>query len=245
MRTSVCVLQRFFHRLSASQADASGCFPRGLHGMARFCCAVLLCVLAFFPCAAQSSDGEPPSGRDLEAQYLIQTPDNAQDSAAEQDQPSSVWLFVRMVLVLALVVGCIYLVVFFMKKSMRSASSSDPYLKVVASLSLSPGKSLCVVTLNSAAYLVGVTDSSVNLVAEVQDKELIDAMNLNADRNSAPSKPRDFASVLRLFNPQKKGSQPSANPFSGSTVETLRTLQKQRERLNSLEEDDSGGGEGT
>ena len=56
---------------------------------------------------------------------------------------SSVWLFIRMILVLGVVVVCIYFVMNFMKKSVTGDSDSgDVYLRKVAQITLSPGKTV-------------------------------------------------------------------------------------------------------
>ncbi len=243
MKTSVCVSRKSFHRLNESRADVYRQMLLGLHGTTKFLCAVFLCILVLFPCFPQSTEDtrsmENP-GKEQESQLLITPPASLVENPEIEDQPSSVWLFVRMVLVLVVVVACIYFVVFFIKKSTKISNSSDPYLKVVASITLSPGKFIYVVTLNSVAYIIGVTDNAVNLIGQLDDKELIDAMNLNADKFSSSTNPKNFASVLNFFYPKtKKTSKSSSNPFSESTESALHTLQRQSERLDSFDEEES------
>ncbi|UTC62278.1 flagellar biosynthetic protein FliO [Treponema sp. OMZ 787] len=97
----------------------------------------------------------------------------------------------------SLVIVCIlaYVVLKFLKKSSLSFSSDSPYLKSVASITLAQGKSIHVVTLGEKAYIVGVTDSSINMIGEVEDKTLVDTMNLDAERRSSAPR-QDFASML-------------------------------------------------
>ena len=131
----------------------------------------------------------------------------------------------------------------FLKKVSGTTTSSDPYLKKVASLSLSPGKFVYVITLNSKAYLIGVADNSVNLIAEIDDKELIDTMNLHVPQSFEGKKPLDFSSLLGKFvntNGQKYSAKKGGGGFSSSNVVEL--LQNQRSRLNETEttEEDNG-----
>ncbi|MGI5064749.1 flagellar biosynthetic protein FliO [Treponema putidum] len=123
---------------------------------------------------------------------------------------------------ISLVVVCVlaYVVLKFLKKSSLSFSSDSPYLKSVASINLAQGKSIHVVTLGEKAYIVGVTDSSINMIGEVEDKTLIDTMNLDAERRSSSPK-QDFASMLASVFKGSKNNSVDVNFFEA-----------QRERLN-------------
>ena len=129
------------------------------------------------------SDGTVVDGRAAESQIrLAPVADVGTNATGVQGSSYGVWFFVRTVLVLAVVLALVWAFFVFLKRASGSTENSDPYLKKVASLTLSPGKFVYVVTLNSKGYLIGVSDNSVNLIAEIEDKELIDAMNLNAWR---------------------------------------------------------------
>lgn len=120
-------------------------------------------------------------------------------------EKSSVWLFVRMILVLILVIVAIYALMKFFKKKSTEVKSSDDFLRSVSSLAFGPGKSVEIVTLIDKAYVLGVTEKSINLIAEIDDKELIESLNLNHDKKSNVSKPINFAEVLDMFvNPKNK-----------------------------------------
>lgn len=120
-------------------------------------------------------------------------------SQGDSTAASTFFLFLRMLLSLAVVAAIIYGVYRFLKKTNRIQSDDEQFLRKVSQVTLAPGKTAQVITLLDHAYIVGVSDDSVNLIAEVQDKELIDAMNLYADKNSSSTKPRKFEDVLNLF----------------------------------------------
>lgn len=175
------------------------------------------------------------SVRDAESQMLIaETSPSATDATSVEGSSYGVWFFVRTVLVLAVVIALIWVFFMFLKKASGTADGSDPYLKKVASLPLAPGKFVHVVTLNSRGYLIGVSDNSVDLIAEIDDQELIDAMNLNAPQSFGGRKPSDFTSILDKFvNSKGKGyaaTKGSGNDFSTSSAVEL--LKNQRSRLN-------------
>lgn len=174
------------------------------------------------------------SGRAAESQIVLaQDSMEGEGASAVQGSSYGVWFFIRTVLVLAVVLALVWAFFVFLKRASGTTSGSDPYLKKVASLSLAPGKFVYVITLNSRGYLVGVADNSVSLIAEIDDKELVDAMNLNAPEDTEGG-PLDFASILDKFRvvggKKTSSSGRKASGFSSSSVVEL--LQSQRSRLN-------------
>jgi flagellar protein FliO/FliZ len=148
----------------------------------------------------------------------------------KSSRESTFLILLRMIVVLALVIACIYLVIWLMKRGMRTGNNSDPFMRVVSSITISPGKTVQVITLLDHAYLIGVTDNAVNLIGEVTDKELVDAMNLYADKHENTNKPRSFNDILALFMPNgQKGK--NGNIFGNSTSAAEELLKKQHDRL--------------
>lgn len=154
----------------------------------------------------------------------------SQNDALQQTSSVSTFkLFARMILVLAAVVACIYAVLWLFKRSMRTQESDDPFLRLVSSVPLGTGKSAQIITLVDRAYIVGVSESSVNLIAEVSDKELIDAMNLYSDEHKNVKKPRSFADILDIFMPG--GPRDKGGVFGSSQNKLADMLERQRERI--------------
>lgn len=169
-----------------------------------------------------------------EKQFVFNT-DSGQD-VNQVKRPNTFLMFLRMVLVLAIVVACIYLVMNFMKKSVTGDSDTDDvYLRKVAQLTLSPGKTVQVVTLLDKGYMLGVSDSSVNLITEITDKELVDAMNLSADKAEKSRKARNFGEVLEMFMPSKSSHTTSAtqtNIYSEASDDVKEFVKEQRKRIS-------------
>ena len=175
----------------------------------------------------QQTQKETSYSPSSEESFPIQPPS---DRLARNTKKMSTFLvFLRMILVLIFIVICMYAVIRFMKNGLEKPESDDPFLRKVSSVSLAPGKTVQVVTLLDKAYLIGVSDSSVNLIGEVQDKELIDAMNLYADKNNSSNRPKNFNDILALFMPN---SAENKNIFSESADKASELLKKQRERLH-------------
>lgn len=158
-----------------------------------------------------------------------QTPYWSVSSTENQvSSPSTFGLFLRMVISLLIVIGLVYFVVKIFRKNSGIADMDDSFLRRVAVLSIGSGKSVQIVTLLENAYLIGVTDNNINLISEIKDKELVDSLNLLADKNQNTNKPKNFSEVLDIF---LKGTK-NKNAFSDDAKKASDILKNQRDRFN-------------
>ena len=156
-------------------------------------------------------------------------------SGFEQNQSSSstFGLFVKMVFALTLVLALAYFAVRILKRGSKLSNSDDPFLRHVSHLTLSTNRSVDVITILDHAYILGVSDNSVNLIGQIDDKELVNSMNLS-DKNDKVNRPRSFDDILSIFMP---GSQKTTNQniYGSSAFNAAEALQRQRNRLNEEE----------
>ena len=140
---------------------------------------------------------------------------------------SSAWIMIRMILVLALAAAAIYGVVFFIKRSSKPAAAADPFLKVLATAPLGANRYAHIVAVGGKAWLLGSSDGGVNLIGEVDDKDIINSMLLEDSRKSAQGgaagKFPDFLAVLRRLGAATDSKAPGADD-----------IRKSRERLKGL-----------
>lgn len=172
-----------------------------------FAAVLLLC---FGTLTAQQNSADSQKNNSISEQSIIinpQTDNLNQETMNEEYKPSStVGVFVRMIVVLVIIVLLIYAFFWFVKrKTNNNLKTDDDYLRRVAYLNIAPGKTVEVITLIDKAYLIGVTEDNISLLGEIDDKELITAMNLNSDKKANVKKPATFNEVLELF--LQKGSR--------------------------------------
>lgn len=154
-----------------------------------------------------------------------------QQNQAQARSSSTFFLLLRMVLFLAVVVACIFVVFRFMKKTMATPDNDDIFMRIVSSVNISPSKSVQIVTLTDKyAFLIGVSDDSVNLISQIDDPELIQAMNLYSDKQKKKNKPKNFADILDIFMPN--GPRDNENVMSGTKSKITDLLEKQRNKFN-------------
>lgn len=169
---------------------------------------MLLCITAVFSLYSQSNSAN--NDTPLTEESIVFTDDTSTEgNTASQTYkgPSTVGMFVRMILVLIIVVGLIYGVLWFIKKKTNVVKTDDEYLRRAAYINIAPGKTIEVITLIDKAYLIGVTEDNITMLGEIQDEELIKAMNLTADQKNNTKKPTTFADVLDMFLVKKNGQK--------------------------------------
>jgi flagellar biogenesis protein FliO len=156
--------------------------------------------------------------------------DDAPPEIFPEGEVSAFPTILRMVAVLALVAVLIYIAVFllkgFLKRISRPQEALNPYLKVLATAHLGSNRFLHVVSVGpKQAWLVGASDGEVSLIAEIGDKETVDAMLLEDSRKATETgKFPDFRSLLRRFG-GGTGDSPGPSPEN---------VRKRRERLRGL-----------
>lgn len=194
---------------------------------------LLLTLFCFNFIWAQNGNGlklaDPNSTEQMDESNIVFSDDFDTDITVEStaNRGSTVGFLIRMIIVLIIVIAIIYFVFWFFRKKTNIIKTDDDFLRRVAYINLGPGKTVEVVTLIDKAYLIGVTESNITLLGEIDDKELINAMNVNADKNQNTKKPLNFNEVLDIFTAKGKKN---SNIFSAN--------EKQVENLFSTNEEE-------
>lgn len=200
----------------------------------------LCTILAFFQFSVFSQETNQNSeNQAAQTEQVSQTQNwnwNTQGYDQNQNQPSSIGLFFKMVFALLIVLGLAYLAMRILKRTNKLSASDDPFLRHVSHLALASNRSVDVVTILDHAYILGVSDNAVNLVGEITDKELVDSMNLYADKNDNTKRPRSFNDILSIFMPNSNPNVKNKNVFGASSFNASELLRRQRERLNENDE---------
>jgi len=191
------------------------------------------------PLSAQIEELSPGSGRVIsqenarsdESSIIIGEPP---PDAPASSNGSSIFVVLRMVLVLALAALAIYGVVFFIKRLAKPRENADPYLKVLARVPLASDSYAAVVSLGAKAWLVGGGSNGVNLISEIDDTDTIETMLLDDARKTTEAGPRGFLDFRSLFKRLGGRAREKDLPSGGSRAEAgnlAEKLRKQRERL--------------
>ena len=159
----------------------------------------------FFPVLINAQN-QGASGIIPEDQMLLDDPvlpDSGDQSSAVPVGDTSIWVVLRMVLVLALAALAIYGVVFFIKRLARPPQARDPNLKVLATVPLGSDTFASVISVGAKAWLVGGgTGAGVSLISEITEQEAVESMLIDEAKKSADAGTNrilDFKTLLGRF----------------------------------------------
>jgi len=206
-------------------------------------CAALALAVAAQPIAAQANQpptggatGQPAAGGPSstaavdESRIPLGSPVTGSPAAGAVPAPAatpgvSTWDFVRMILILACVIGVIYLLFWILRKGTGKRIQENDLIRVLGSRGLSGSRSLHLVEVGTSIYLVGSSDGGVELISEITEKESLDAVRLKA-AEQLPAGRRTFQQTLsEIFRPAK-------HPLT--IGDGIGFLKGQRERLKKL-----------
>jgi flagellar protein FliO/FliZ len=136
-----------------------------------------------------------------------------------------------MTLILGAVLGVVYLVFFLLKRAGGRSMQSTDLIRVLGAQSLPGNRAVYLVSVGKQVFLVGGADQAVTLISEIDDKETVDEILLNA-QSQEEARPRSFGDVVSgLFGNRASGSTGNG----GRDIdEPLGFLRSQRERLKKL-----------
>ena len=171
----------------------------------------------------EATPGQLPEGKNGESIFRNEaqppsnlfSPDNNQESIGDQSLLS---LLVRLLLMMAVVLGGFYLLFRFLrKKSGISFAARHDLLTVIASINVphpsASGKILQIVDLAGTLLLISVADAGIRLVSKIEDKPTIEKIRIWQSQNS-DSRPRTHRdSTFSLFNQLFKTKKWQRRPF--------------------------------
>ena len=177
---------------------------------------------------AQSTNGQSASSFENNTEYFAENNDSTVTTSITT-KSGTAKMIIKMIVALVLVIGALYGIMLFFKKKNNPTQSEDDFMRRVSSLNFAPGKSIEVVTLVDRCFMLGVTDSNINLIAEITDKEMISALNLNFDKKQNTKKPMNFSDVLDIFMPNGPRNRTNLYQNTEQAVENLNTQGSQED----------------
>jgi len=154
------------------------------------------------------------------------------DSSPAPAADVSVWDFLKMFIILALVIGMIVGFLWFMRKLSGQGPGSDSPILVLHTHALGGNRSLQVIDVAGQILLIGSGDGSPQLVKDLTGTEAADAFRLAASRASPGAGKAGFGELVGSL----LGVKPKIRPDVSQPVENSSDfLKKQRERLKKME----------
>jgi flagellar biogenesis protein FliO len=192
---------------------------------------MMICIIIIAPvggwCQTAKTEAQKQSPVDEKTFVLGDQNPSQTNQAAAPVGGFGIWDFVRMVLVLAGVVGLIY-GFFHIQRRTTLPKKNASAISVLETQNLSGNKNLHLVEAGTHLFLLGSAEDGVRLVAEIIDQESIDEIRLKLSQKPVVSAV-PFAEMVR------KAFRPKARPPVGQSVDvSMDFMRKQKERLKKL-----------
>lgn len=186
------------------------------------------------PLYSQDSGGRE-SVQDIdESELLLDGEEGAGAGEEGGDRPAAepvgnitFWDFLRMILILGVIIGLIYLIFYFIKKRGSPKLQNNELFDVVSTQALSNNRTIHLVQVGNQFFLIGSGEQSVNLISEIKDKETIDEIRLKLSNVSSGERKKFGQIFSGLFG---QGSV----RLDGSVNSNTDFLHKQRDKLRRM-----------
>ncbi len=167
---------------------------------AAFC--IFMFFLQFNPVSAvyaQSQNGQT-SGTAVQADGSGTAADNNAvpgtgfgegDFGPQVDEGSAFWEIIKVLFVLLLFGGGFYFFYRFISQKVGLNISGQEAIRTLSMVPVGPNKTLQIIDVAGKVFLIGVTDSSINMITEIREKDDIDRIRLLSSR-STPVQGKNF-----------------------------------------------------
>lgn len=145
--------------------------------------------------------------------------------------PGGLGTFVETILVLALFIAGIYGVFRFIQRKRNLGGVGEDAIRLLANRSAGGSRAVQVIEVGRRVFVIGVGDSAINLIAEIEDAEALENLRLDYARESAKGGESFFDRLVHLLG--RSGSS-DRGQLSREKLEYLRT---QKERLARLKKE--------
>ncbi|MHA6251284.1 flagellar biosynthetic protein FliO [Oceanobacillus sp. CAU 1775] len=166
---------------------------------------------------------------------VIDTNENDGSDLLGQETGSSSLFFeiIKMFFALLLVLALIYIFLYFLKRRNKLGNRIKS-LENIGGLSVGQNKSIQIIRLGSQVYVVGVGEE-ITLLKEIDDKELIDQLLLEAEEETT-----DFSAdtILSMFQKKNDRKQENENDFKNLFNEELSDLKNKRKNIINRHKED-------
>jgi flagellar biosynthetic protein FliO len=142
---------------------------------------LLLAVTAYIPAQLNAQEAVQES----EESEQLPTPDyEYTEPDFGENRLSYPILVLRTIAVLAVIIIGIYLIFRFLLRRKNPRIADSEIIKVLANFPLAANKAIQVVEIAEKILVLGVTDSNINLITTLEDKETIDKLKLLSSKET-------------------------------------------------------------
>lgn len=209
---------------------------------------VTFSLLAGFPVHAQNNTADTPAVNKT-AENNTSVPGQGfveEDFKPQVEEESAAWMIIKTILVLALFVGGFYMFFKFISQKTGLNVSGQSAIQILSTVSVGTNKFVQIIDVAGKVFLLGVSDSSINLLTEIKDREDIDRIRLLSSQ-STPVQGLNFQEFVssQVGWVIDKINEKRVHGFKKTTIEEIPQkefdmtyLNKQKNRLKNINGND-------
>ncbi len=155
-----------------------------------------------------------------------------------------IWDLLRMVLVLGLIAAAAYGALFFIKKNKKQILPETQLIRILGSQGLPGNRWLHLINVQKQVFLIGSADNAISLIAEIQDQESKDEIQMLASQETIEPK-KGFAELLggilggisgsgNKADSSEGGKKPGSGKKASTNNDAFSFMQTQKKRLKDL-----------
>lgn len=174
-------------------------------------------VLLGFSLYAQSESSELNDSNFLTESLLFLEENSASETASTVPSiRGNTAGLVQALLALLLVLGLVYITIFFLRKLSGREDTSSSHIHILETQNIRSGNVISIVEIANRVFILGIGNNT-NLIAEITDKEQIDSIKLSQTlTNSLINKKRFFLMLKEQFS--KKNQENNIDNVAHSSV---------------------------
>lgn len=183
---------------------------------------LLLYIFITFSIFSQDNTAEKSGVERVDETTLIINDGGNNQPIINTDNTIGISDYLIVILVLLLVIGALYFVLRIVKKIGGNRIGLDnDLIHVISTKALRGTTALHLVEVGTQIFLIGATDSSINSIAEITEKESKDMISLNLSTDNVPQTSffKNFTDKLNLNN--KVYSRDKATPVINTNKDKL------------------------
>lgn len=185
---------------------------------------------------AETSDTEKKDSEAQKGDYLYSY------EQPQVEEESYVWLIFKTIFVMGVLIAGFYYFFKFITQKVAITAVGQEVITILSVVPLGQNKFLQVVDIAGRVYVLGVSDSTINLITEIKDKDDIDRIRLLSSK-STPPKQGGFQEYLssqlgKVLDKMKNPGKPSQRYAREEKTIHDDVILAYRQRLKKLNGDD-------
>lgn len=174
-----------------------------------------------------------------------------EEFAPKTEDESYIWMILKTIIIMAMLVGGFYTFFRYITKRAGIQTMGGDVMQILSVIPVGQNKFIQIVDVAGRVLLLGISDSGINLITEIKEKDEIDRLRILSTRQRPQQEPAGFqdfitkqiGKIIEKIQEKRTGlkKNPSSSEYSSHSDESgvdMDYLKSQRTRLKKLNGDE-------